>query len=999
MPVRKISPLLDSMEIGECFSTHGGVSCYAIKHQESGLEFVLKYISVPAAQEQIEALLLTGAYASVEEAEAYYRKEAEALVQEAEDRKKLLDCPYILPFLGVQMEKKEDGVGFDVYAVLPKRNSLKDYLEKNAISHLRAINMGIDLCAALTALREQGYIHGNLKPGNVYFSDTGRFLLGDFGLISNKDMQYTVLPEQYRSGYTAPELRNIIGGFNETVDIYSLGMILYRIYNGNHAPFEDEKTPSKAADTRRLEGDTLPAPLYADYELTEIIQKACAYNPADRYQKPEQMRIALEQYMQRNAVSDQLIVPPLIAEDGPLNAEDQEETVEPVRANDVETLDEDFKKEFAPDTKKKKADKKKEKAPEEAQTPDEPADETPMLTAERRKAVEKAARRQKRRRAAWIAFAVVMVLLVVGIGLYEFTDLGHGLYHYFVKVHSLEVSDITADAMNLHLKASIDEDKFRAICEDAYGNAFRSDFAEGTASFTGLKPGTQYTLRVELSGTHKLSGKTSVIAATVPQTEILTFTASAGVEEGAVQLDLVVKDGAPEPAAWTLAYGKTGGAEQEITFSGHSTQILGLEPGAAYSFRLISGANLYLTGQTEAAFTPQQFVEVLTFTASAGDRPETARLELTVGEGKTLPETWTLRYGKTDGEETETSFTGSSVEIPNLECGAEYTFRLMGTDRLAVSGETEATYTPIREVEASDLKLEELVDGTAKVSWTCATDLPETWELTCTDADGATLDAVLNEPEETEDGWRCSAAISDLVSGKDYTLTVSAAGLAEPLTLAIRNEEIRISEFTAEMSDGAILLHWDAERQPEGGWVIEGVYGSAALSETAEGDSLTLLPLPETAYDFTIRAADGAPLSGTTETSIRTPATDRFTGYGVSRSGTTLGTYNLPPFDNWTFRDLGGGTIVYNQGDKIVFVVTTAGTPANTDAQVTVHYVVRGADGTVVHADQDALTWNEMWQGNRWFGQIPWLPEQAGSYSFSVYVDGQLIGSIPFTMR
>ena len=49
VPVRKISPLLDSMEIGECFSTHGGVSCYAIKHQESGLEFVLKYISVPAA--------------------------------------------------------------------------------------------------------------------------------------------------------------------------------------------------------------------------------------------------------------------------------------------------------------------------------------------------------------------------------------------------------------------------------------------------------------------------------------------------------------------------------------------------------------------------------------------------------------------------------------------------------------------------------------------------------------------------------------------------------------------------------------------------------------------------------------------------------------------------------------------------------------------------------------------------------------------------------------
>lgn len=261
MSVRKISPLLDAMELGECFSQHEGVSCYALTHPESGREFVLKHISIPASADQVQALLLTGAYASEAEAAEYYRKEAEALVKEAEDRKKLLDCPYILPFLGVQMEPKEEGVGYEVYAVLPKRNSLKDYLEQNAISHLRGINMGIDLCVALSALREEGFVHGNLKPGNVYFSDTGRFLLGDFGLISTDDMQYAVLPEQYRSSYTAPELRNFIGGLNTTVDIYSLGMILYRIYNGNHAPFEDEQTNAKAADTRRLEGDDLPAPL------------------------------------------------------------------------------------------------------------------------------------------------------------------------------------------------------------------------------------------------------------------------------------------------------------------------------------------------------------------------------------------------------------------------------------------------------------------------------------------------------------------------------------------------------------------------------------------------------------------------------------------------------------------------------------------------------------------------------------------------------------------
>ena len=218
----KVSPLLDAMEIGECFSQHDGAACYRISHPESGRELVLKQISVPASAEQVSALLLTGAYASAEEADAYYRKEAENLVKEAQERTKLLDCPYILPFLGVQMEKNE--VGYTVYAVLPKRNSLQAHLDENAVSHLRGINMGIDLCVAMSALREAGYVHGNLKPGNVFFSDTGRFLLGDFGLISTRDMQYATLPEQYRSNYSAPELSGLLGGMNTTVDIYSLGL-------------------------------------------------------------------------------------------------------------------------------------------------------------------------------------------------------------------------------------------------------------------------------------------------------------------------------------------------------------------------------------------------------------------------------------------------------------------------------------------------------------------------------------------------------------------------------------------------------------------------------------------------------------------------------------------------------------------------------------------------------------------------------------------------------
>ncbi len=909
----KVSPLLDAMEVEECFAQHDGASCYRILHPESGREFVLKHISVPASDEQVQALLLTGAYASEEEADAYYRKEAEALIREAEERKKLLDCPYILPFLGAQMEKKEGGVGYDVYAVLPKRNSLEEYLEQNAVSHLRGINMGIDLCVALSALREEGYVHGNLKPGNVFFSDTGRFLLGDFGLISTEDMQYAVLPEQYKSSYSAPELSGYLGGLNPTVDIYSLGMILYRIYNGNHAPFEDEKTGPKAADARRVSGEELPAPLYADYELAGIIRKACAPDPADRYRTPEEMRVELEQYMRRNAVSDHLIVPPLVTDEAPLSTEAAAEPAEPVRFADPQKLDDSFKKAFKPDEKRsgKKKTQKGKKDDEPLPGPERPivSDEPPQLAADRRRLTQKLQKARQRRKRAWIAFGVVMVLLVAAIGLYEFTDLGEGLWHFFVRVDKLEVSNVTADSLRLSLSTNTDPDGFTAYCQDAYGNSKTGRFENGVAVFEGLNPNTQYNLKVELPGLHKVSGVTTASASTKAQTEILTFTATAGSEEGSVVLELTVREGTAAPAFWSLGYGKAGEEQTAVQFTGHSCQITGLENDTAYTFTLLESENLYLTGETETSFTPR------------------------------------------------------------------------------------------KTVEAADLKLESVQNGEALLSWRCATDLPETWTLRCTDPDGKEMNVAIQEAARTEDGWYCTAVVLDVMPEVHYSVELSAAGLSEPLTLALCDDVIKLEGFTAEAGAEGISLRWSANREPAAGWRIIAAFGSGLrLEDVVHGESCVLAVLPNTDYTITIETADGTAVTGNDSVSVRSFDSRRFTQMGLTEK-TTIGTYYTPDKAEWTYADLGGGTIRYRHSDKITFLITAGGWPVDSAEAVTVHYVVRDArTDEVVNVRQEKLAWNEMWDGNRWAGQITWLPETPGEYTFAVLINSQRVGAIPFTL-
>lgn len=88
-----------------------------------------------------------------------------------------LDC-----FRSYQIEPKEDGVGFDIYLLAEHRTTLSEYLADNAITHLCAVNLAMDLCSALVDLRAAGLVHRDVKPGNIYLNSQGHFVLGDLGI-------------------------------------------------------------------------------------------------------------------------------------------------------------------------------------------------------------------------------------------------------------------------------------------------------------------------------------------------------------------------------------------------------------------------------------------------------------------------------------------------------------------------------------------------------------------------------------------------------------------------------------------------------------------------------------------------------------------------------------------------------------------------------------------------------------------------------------------------
>ena len=293
-----ISPMLDGFSVGEAISSHNGVTCYPAMRDNLDDKYIVKVISVPASEVQLAALLLSGAYSSREEALRYYKERAQEIVQEARMMNSLGHLEGFAPYLDCQIAEKEDLNGYAVYLLNVYQKSLEQVFSDTVITHRSIMNLAMDLCNALAACRRAGYLYIDLKPSNIFYSEEYGYRISDLGFIPLTALKYASLPEKYHSLYTAPEIADAVSQLNTTLDVYALGMVLYQAYNGGSLPVENGV----------LTTPLLP-PMYADYEMAEILLKACDPDPDNRWSDPAALGQALAQYMSRNPVEDTPIIP------------------------------------------------------------------------------------------------------------------------------------------------------------------------------------------------------------------------------------------------------------------------------------------------------------------------------------------------------------------------------------------------------------------------------------------------------------------------------------------------------------------------------------------------------------------------------------------------------------------------------------------------------------------------------------------------------------------
>lgn len=984
-----ISPMLDNFVMGDPISEHDSVKCCPAMEKDSDKKYIVKVISVPASQTQVDALLLSGACSSKEAALSYFKEISENITEEAEILKTLSALEGFLPVENWQIVPMEDGTGFDVYLLSQYRNTLQQTFRRSSMTHLSALNLGLDLCAALAISRRAGYLYVDLKPGNVYLSGENTYRIGDIGFVKLNSLKYTSLPDRYRSQYTAPEIADAYASLNTTIDVYAVGLILYQAFNDGQLPVIDESTKD------------LPAPAYADYEMAEIILRACAADPADRWQDPIEMGQAIVAYMQRNGAHDTPIVP--VAEPD-VQVEDSEEAVEESQISEevicevTENIDQTAEPEVLPDADETVSDAAEENCdeitPESIYSEDDEgnltfiedivADETapgaetadidydevteevsdmllqadeliaheapePVVQpepidvpipppinieeeavqpseeeitteengeeaseetnenleteeeseAEEESEIEEDSTPAPKKAFTWIrnTILIILALALIAGGIFFYKAF------YLQTIDSILLETSNEGVLTVFVNSQIAEDKLTVICTDTYGIQVTSPVVDGKAVFSDLTPNSAYTVKVVVTGFHRLTGDTSAAYTTPTQTEIVQFTAVTGNEDGSVILSFTI-DG-PDCDQWEIFY-------------------------------------------------------------------------------KTSDDT--IRY---------VTVTGHMVTLTELPIGQEYTFNLAPKSDIRITGATAVTYTVSKLITPVNLTVTSIVDNTLVAQWSAPNDVSvNSWTVRCYND---SFDQTIVTQEAV-----ASFEIPDSAAG--YTVEVTAAGMSVSERTYVDANSLSVKNFTINDTDpDKLVLSWEPVNNTDmQGWkLLYSVDGLAAQEIPVPADnSVTISPLvPGCSYNFSMQTNQGGNVVGGTHNYIVKQAT-KFEGYGVSADNMEFLMCRTPAWSNWDRYDVPSYDYVteFSTDENMSFLVRLRQEYDTSEDNITTLFVIRNENGNIISTDSQTRTWTDMWYRNYCELDIDSTPQTPGNYTVSTYFNGQLVNVTEITI-
>lgn len=288
----------------DCIGAGGYGTIYRGLSRMDGEEYAIKLVRIPHSDSELKKLAASGMSPREQSdycAQAIARASSEALMY-----MQLTGCSHILRMYDCGRVRTYNSSGVEFFwmqteLLSPIPSSLPD---ERAVAII-----GLDVCTALGEIHAKGMTHRDIKPENILWAGSEGYKLSDFGVarMLREAAEATVIGSR---SYMAPEILSGLVAqkakktYNNTVDIFSLGMTMYTLLNDGREPFlPPEPHPVTDADRavaeqRRLRGEPLPPPAHCGARLGAIIARACATEPSRRFRTADDMREALLNYLE-----------------------------------------------------------------------------------------------------------------------------------------------------------------------------------------------------------------------------------------------------------------------------------------------------------------------------------------------------------------------------------------------------------------------------------------------------------------------------------------------------------------------------------------------------------------------------------------------------------------------------------------------------------------------------------------------------------------------------
>jgi serine/threonine protein kinase len=256
---RKYEPIFGSWYLSRQIGKGSFGKVYEITREEYGTTYrsALKIISIPQDEDDVKTILASGT--EMESVTEYYKGILKEIVNENEIMAQLKGNSNIVSYEDHQIIRHEDVIGYDILIRMELLTPLLDRMMQKKLDEKEVVRLGIDMCKALELCHRKNIIHRDIKPQNIFISDNGDYKLGDFGIARTIEKTTGGMSKKGTDKYMAPEVYRG-DNYDLTVDLYSLGIVLFSLLNGNRGPFlpappaRVTHNDEEEARTRRMRG-------------------------------------------------------------------------------------------------------------------------------------------------------------------------------------------------------------------------------------------------------------------------------------------------------------------------------------------------------------------------------------------------------------------------------------------------------------------------------------------------------------------------------------------------------------------------------------------------------------------------------------------------------------------------------------------------------------------------------------------------------------------------